>query len=204
MSRTRSSTKAFVTLSAALLVVASAHAAPEMMSLEKSSKLTFSAFTRVFDVEGTFGNWHVTARIDPDDLASAELNVNVDVASLATGLNARDEHLRNEDFLFVEKHPNATFTSSRVEVKSDSAIVVTGDLSIRGISKQVSVPVRITRSADDSGSIGAAGVIRINRHDFGVSYKGGLLVPKIDDNVDIGFDVRLAPAIRNHVTRNDG
>ena len=136
-------------------------------------------------VRGHFKDVHGTLDYDPEDPGSLAVEVLIDAAKIDSGEADRDDHLMNEDFLHVEKHPEITFKGSGADVLSAHEFVVTGDLTVRGVTRQV--PLRVTllgqwptpwwEDGEDTGPkmrAGFVGTTTINRHDFGVSWHGEL------------------------------
>ena len=120
-----------------------------------------------------------------DLIANSTVEVSIDMASVNSGDEARDDHLRSADFFDVEHHPSATFRSTEVEV-SGTAADLTGDLTIKGITKPVHLAVDYLGNAIDPWGneravFSAAGVV--NREDWGLTWNmlletGGVLVSK--------------------------
>jgi polyisoprenoid-binding protein YceI len=143
----------------------------------------------IYKVRGKFHEFEATIMYDANDITKSSMQGIIKAASLDTDHEKRDNHLRSEDFLYVDKYPEITFASKRVEQR-DSSYVLIGDLTIRGVTKEVVVPFTVTgKIVDPSGKtrVGFEAALRINRQDFGVSYSkvmdnGGLVV---SDTVDI-------------------
>src|SRR5262245_54398221 len=128
-------------------------------------------------VRGTFKNLQGTLEFDPDRPVDAWTQVSIDAATLWSGEPERDEHLRSEDFLDVAHHPRIVFRSTSVVPVARNEYRVTGDLSIRGVTRAVSLDVRYlgqARSPFNDTRIGFTATARINRHDFGVSWNADL------------------------------
>jgi polyisoprenoid-binding protein YceI len=92
----------------------------------------------VAKVRGKFARWHGGVLAEDGDLARAQVDVVIDASSVETGVAARDAHLKSPDFLDVTSFPWITFKSSGVEKRSDDLLRVTGDLTIRGVTHEVS------------------------------------------------------------------
>jgi polyisoprenoid-binding protein YceI len=148
----------------------------------------------VTTVRGTFKEFTAEAHLDEENVANSSVRVEIKTASVDTGNAQRDEHLRNGDFLEVEAHPTITFQSTKVEQVDDETYAVTGDLTIKGTSKPVTVKFEKTGAADDPWGnfrVGFEGKTVINRKDWGVNFNvaleaGGLLV---SEKVTLEFDV---------------
>ena len=136
-------------------------------------------------VRGHFPDVHGSLEFDPADPKGLSVEVNIDASRIWSGEEDRDGHLRNEDFLDVANHPHITFKGDDVEVMGDHDFVVTGDLTIRGVSRRV--PLKVTylgqwptpwwEDGEDKGPKMRAGftaVTSINRQDFGISWDGEL------------------------------
>ena len=150
----------------------------------------------VSKVRGAFYSISGTAEIDEENLAASSIRVVIDAASIDTGVDRRDEHLRSGDFLDVESHPEITFRSTSMEAIGDTELQVTGDLTIRGNTREVTFPVTVLGPIPDPQGgrrMGVEGELTIDRHDFGVSWSrlldsGGLVV---GDEVQIDVTAEL-------------
>jgi polyisoprenoid-binding protein YceI len=148
----------------------------------------------VTKVRGSFNEFSGTAHIDGDDPRRSSVTVTIKADSIDTRNADRDAHLRTNDFLLVSEHPEITFASTSIEPTGDNSFDVTGDLTIRGVTKQVTVPFTFEGSAQDpfgNTRIGLEGSTTINRKDFGVNWNaaleaGGVLV---SDKVTLEFEV---------------
>jgi len=146
----------------------------------------------VSHVRGHFKNVHGKLVFDPQNPRESRVQVRIDAKSIWTGEPERDAHLRSADFLDVEHHPEITFTGDKVELVGDHDYVLLGQLTIRGISRDVSLKVSYLgqwatpwwEGGIEKGPRTRAGFLAqtlINRHDFGVSWnstldKGGVVV----------------------------
>lgn len=149
-------------------------------------------------VRGTFGELEGTIYLDEDDLTNSSVEVSIDAASIDTRNEDRDNHLRSGDFLNVEEHPTLRFESRSVEPAGDG-FVVQGDLTIRGVTREVTLEAEeLGRGTDPWGNprVGFRADTRINRKDFGLTWNqaletGGVLV---GDEVKISLEVQAIPA----------
>jgi polyisoprenoid-binding protein YceI len=136
-------------------------------------------------VRGHFKNVHGALVFDPANPRAASVEVTIDAAGIWTGEADRDAHLKSADFLDVEKHPKITFKGNQVEITGATEAVLTGELTIRGVTR--TVPLRVQylgqwqtpwwEDGVDKGPktrAGFVGTTSINRHDFGVSWNGTL------------------------------
>jgi polyisoprenoid-binding protein YceI len=151
----------------------------------------------VSTVRGEFGKVGGTVNLDEQDPTKSSLEATIDTASLNTRVEKRDQHLKSPDFLDVAKYPAMTFKSKKIEKVSDTKFKVTGDLTLRGVTKEVVLDVEGSTKAskDPSGNlrIGGVATTKINRQDFGVQWNkaletGGVVV---GDEVAVTIDVEL-------------
>lgn len=105
---------------------------------------------------------------DPQDLTRSEVEVTIDTASIDTGIDERDQHLRTADFFDAGSHPHVTFISERVEKAGDGYRVI-GDLTLRGVTRKISVPFRITHF-EVSDVVAAEARFTLDRSAYGVSW----------------------------------
>jgi polyisoprenoid-binding protein YceI len=149
----------------------------------------------VSKVRGRFGKYSGTITLDDADIARSSVEVSVDASSLDTGVADRDTHLRSPDFFDVEKFPELTFRSKRIEQVEDTRYRVIGDLTIRGVSREVALDAEYGgRGKDPWGNerIGFVAKTSIDRKEFGLTWNqtletGGILV---GDRVEIELDVQ--------------
>ncbi len=148
----------------------------------------------VTKVRGQFRQFEGSAHLDPTDPTKSSAQLTVEVASIDTGNEQRDAHLRTNDVFDAPTHAKMTFKSTSVEVTGDDTYRMTGDLTIKGVTKPVAVDFEFTGSAKDPfGNLRAGfdGKATINRKDWGVEWNapletGGVLV---SDKVTLEFDV---------------
>ena len=141
-------------------------------------------------VRGHFKNIGGSLEFDPTRPEDAWVEVSIGADTLWSGEPERDDHLRSEDFLHVERHPAIRFRSTKVEPVARNEYRVTGDLAIRGVTRSVTLDVRYLgqcRSPFDDTRVGFTATARINRHDFGVSWNADLQ----DTGVVVGDDVLI-------------
>ncbi|HEV7746329.1 MAG TPA: YceI family protein [Pyrinomonadaceae bacterium] len=153
-------------------------------------------------VRGHFKNVHGSLEFDPESPSISSVEVQIDTQGIWTGVKERDDHLRSADFLDVDRHPEITFAGTKVDLKGEHDYAVTGDLTIRGVTRKATLNVSYLgqwktpwwEDGVDKGPRTRAGFLattRINRHDFGVSWqdmmdRGGIVV---GDEIDITIDV---------------
>ena len=151
----------------------------------------------VSNVKGDFSKVQGVAVIDDQDITHLKVEVAIDGASVNTGHAQRDEHLRGPDFFDVTKYPTITFVSKKVIKTDTNRLKVIGDLTIRGVTREITVDVEgpTQEVKDPWGNFrrGATATAKINRRDFGIIWNkvldtGGLVV---GDEVDITIEVEL-------------
>ncbi len=148
----------------------------------------------VTKVRGSFNEFHGSGYLDAENPANSWLAVAIEAASIDTRNADRDAHLRSNDFLDMERFPTIAYVSSAVEQLDDTHYRVTGDLTIKGVTRPVTVDLEFTGAAVDpfgNQRIGLEGTTTINRKDFGVNWNaaleaGGVLV---SDKVVLEFEV---------------
>ena len=115
------------------------------------SRLGFSArHAMITTVRGSFNEVEGEFYADPEDLGNSSATITLQAASVDTRNDQRDEHLRSPDFFDVEKYPTISFTSTNIEEIRDRAYIVTGDLTIRDVTQQITVPLVLAGVMVDS------------------------------------------------------
>jgi polyisoprenoid-binding protein YceI len=157
----------------------------------------------ISNVRGEFTKVTGSATIDPVNSAKSSVEITIDAASINTREPQRDEHLKSPDFLDVAKYPTLTFRSTKIEAQGAENFKLTGDLTIRGVTKGVTFDVEGPTPAvkDPWGNLraGVSASTKINRKEFGVAFNaltetGGVMV---GDEVKITIEAELiqqAPA----------
>ena len=150
------------------------------------------------NVRDHFKNVRDAITFDPANRRDASVEVTIDAAGIWTGEPARDAHLRSADFLDVENHPTITFKGNEVQLVSENEAKLTGDLTIRGVTRKATLDVRYLgqwqtpwwEDGVDKGPKTRAGFVAtttINRHDFGVSWNA----PLEKDGVVVGSAIEI-------------
>ncbi len=148
----------------------------------------------VSTVKGRFATVRGHVDFDPADLSTASIEGEIDVASIDTRDEKRDAHLRSADFFDAETYPTITFKSRRVEVLDDDRVRVVGDLTIRGVTREVVLDgefAGVNRNPWGQWVAGFSGTTTIDRKDFGLNWNvaletGGVLVA---DKVKISLEI---------------
>jgi polyisoprenoid-binding protein YceI len=158
------------------------------------SRLGFSArHAMVTTVRGAFKDFEGTAHIDTANPAASKVALTIKADSIDTGVADRDAHLRSADFFEIEQHPEITFSSTDVSRDGDEW-TITGDLTVKGITKPITVEFESTGSARDPFGnlrIGFEGQTTLSRKDWGLTWNaaletGGFLV---SDKIKLEFDI---------------
>ena len=147
-------------------------------------------------VTGSFNDFTVQAETDNEDFGNANIKAKVQLDSIATGQPDRDNHLKSADFFDAATHPTMEFTSSSFEKKGEEEYVLTGDLTIKGITKPIQLKLEYGGTAIDPwGNTKAAFSVdgKISRKDWGLTYNapleaGGVM---ISDEVKILGEIQL-------------
>lgn len=159
------------------------------------TRIGFSArHAMVAKVRGSFDNFEGVAHTDANDPGVSHTEVTIQVASINTNNEARDQHLRTNDFLDADTYPTITFKSTGVEKLDDEHVRITGDLTIKETTKEISIDFEFGGVAQDPfGNVrmGFEGSTTINRQDYGVAFNaaletGGVLV---SDKVNIDIEI---------------
>ena len=137
----------------------------------------------VTKVRGNFGEFEGTINV-AENIADSTAEATIKAASISTGNEDRDGHVKNEDFFNVEEYPELSFTTTNVNVDEDGNGTVTGDLTIKGTTKSVDLDVEDVATAEDpfgNTRLGFEATTKINRKDFGIDFNaplktGGVLV----------------------------
>lgn len=136
------------------------------------------------NVSGKFNSYNVELSNEDDDFTTSEISFSADINSIDTNNADRDNHLKSGDFFDAEKFPNMTFKSTSVLKKSDSEYTVNGDLTIKDVTKPVTLSLEYSGLMKDPWGNTKAGLsieTKINRKDFGLTWNaaletGGVLV----------------------------
>ncbi|HEV2763378.1 MAG TPA: YceI family protein [Pyrinomonadaceae bacterium] len=151
-------------------------------------------------VSGRFKDFSGTIRYDEKDVTKSSVEFTAKIASIDTGVEGRDKHLRTADFFDAEKFPDMTFKSHHVERKGNG-YVLHGDFTMRGITKQVAIPFTVTGAIKDprgNTRFGVEASTRIDRRDYGITWgkalEGGGLDLGNEVTVNLSLEaVKAAP-----------
>ena len=173
----------------------STHAAQAYAIDKAHSEVTFQVRHLLTKVRGRFSDFAGTVRFDQEEPGNSSVSVTVDAASIDTNNSDRDRHLRSDDFFAADTYPIIKFDSSRIVRTSADTYDVSGTLTIRGVAREITLPVTYLGTARDPWGNARAGFeteLTINRQDFGLSWNaaletGGFLV---GDEVRIGLSIQ--------------
>jgi polyisoprenoid-binding protein YceI len=184
-----------------VLLLASASLFADTYVVDKNhSEATFQIRHLVSKVSGKFDDFAGSIDIDEKNPASSNVTFTIKTASIDTGVADRDKHLRSGDFFDAEKNPEITFKSTAVKATSKKNVYsVTGDLTMRGVTKRITIPVEFLGFAKDPWGSQRAGFTlstTLNRKDYGINWNkvldnGGYL---LSDDVDITVNIEAAKA----------
>ncbi|MFD2444421.1 YceI family protein [Bacillus sp. CGMCC 1.16607] len=148
-------------------------------------------------VKGSFNDFNATIEADPTDLTTANIQFTVNLSSVDTRNEDRDNHLRSGDFFDVENHPSMTFVSTTIVKTGDGEYDVTGDLTIRGVTRPETFVVTYEGTGKDpwgNEKVGFNAEGKIKRSEFGLTWNaaletGGVLV---GDEIKVSLEIQAA------------
>jgi polyisoprenoid-binding protein YceI len=179
---------------------------PEVYAIDKThSEAVFQVRHLVTKVRGRFTDFEGVVRVDRERPEKSSVEFSIDAASVDTDVADRDTHLKSPDFFDVAKHPRITFVSTRIEPRGGDRYDVTGTLTLRGVARELTLPVTFLGSARDPWGNERAGFeleTKLDRKDYGMVFNaaldnGGLL---LGDEVRITLNIE---AIRQKSVQAD-
>ncbi|HEX7831597.1 MAG TPA: YceI family protein [Thermoanaerobaculia bacterium] len=181
-----------------LLAQTPAAPATESWGIDKShSTTTFKVRHMMANVVGQFRDFDANINVDRANLANSTVEFTIQATSIDTGNTNRDEHLRSADFFEVAKFPTITFKSTSIKAKSKDSFDVTGDFTMHGVTKRITIPVTFLGFGKDGRGNEKAGLeieTTVNRKDYGVVWnrnldEGGVL---LGDDVKVSINLEVA------------
>jgi polyisoprenoid-binding protein YceI len=151
------------------------------------SQINFVAEALLLTAHGFFERFDADIQLDPENLENSALALAIETASINTRVEQRDNHLRSADFFDAANHPKITFVATKIAKVDDRNLRVTGDLTIRGTTKSVEIPLFVVFLREGRGRF--KGEFTINRKDFGVSYDSR--ANPIEDMVTVQVDLNV-------------
>lgn len=191
-----------ITLLSTLAVASVAQAAPTTWTIDPvHSQVSFSIRHFFSKVPGNFTKFSGSIVYDPEKPEASSVKVEIDATSINTENEKRDGHLKSEDFFFVEKYPTLTFVSTRVAAAEKGKLTVQGDLTMRGVTKPVTLDVAFLGAGptfQGNQAIGFEATTKVNRKDFNILWnraldQGGTLLGD-DVEIKIGIEANAKPA----------
>lgn len=145
----------------------------------------------ISNVKGTFPKVSGTLMLDEKKIDKSSVDITIDAASVNTNNEKRDAHLQGPDFFDVAKFPTVTFKSKTVE-KTDTGYRVSGDLTMKGVTKAVSIPFTLVGPKEHPmmpvSLVGVEGVLTVNRRDYHIDYG---MAAMVGDEVTIDLQVEF-------------
>ena len=142
------------------------------------------------DIPGRFRDFAGSIQYNSEKIGESSVTFTAKAASVDTAIEARDKHLRTSDFFDVEKYPEITFKSTRIEKKGADSFVAHGDFTMRGVTRVIAIPFRLHGTVKDPWGkirLGVEAGLTINRNDYGITWGS-----KLDNGgLVIGNDVKI-------------
>ncbi len=187
---------AALVLAAAFVIPAAARAEPFKIDAEHST-VGFSIRHLFSTVKGQFKTYDAIINYDAKSPEKSSVKATIDVKSIDTGTEKRDEHLRSKDFFDVEHYPSMTFESTKVKMTGKNKAKITGKLSMHGVTKDVVLEASFNGAGSDpwgNRKAGFSATTKLNRKDYGLTWNapveaGGVLV---GDEVTINLDIEAS------------
>ena len=143
-------------------------------------------------VDGKFAGFGVELTYDPEQPTAATLSVTIDAASIDTGIDKRDAHLRTADFFEVEKFPTAKFVSTSVVANGNEA-KITGDLTLHGVTKPVVLDAKLMGAGanpmNKAQTVGFTATSTLKRSDFGLGYAAPVVSDEVELKITAAFEL---------------
>jgi len=197
------SKKRFLLLSA-ILAAASPALAAESYSFDKAHTNVGFQVRHIFTmVSGRFADFTGTIEIDRAQPEKSRVELTIQAASIDTGVERRDQHLRSADFFDVANHPTITFKSTAVKPDGKNSFQVVGELTMRGVTRPLTLPVTLLGEGKDpmgNEKMGLETGVTISRKDFGLTWNralesGGVLVgDEVEVRIAVEANKAKAPA----------
>ena len=149
-------------------------------------------FGGLSQVKGKFMDFAITLNNDEKDITKSSVSVVIKATSINTGIEGRDRHLRNADFFDVEKYPEITFKSERIE-KKGKQFIAHGPLTMHGVTRQIALPFTVTGThknpSNNKFSVGYSAKIVLNRRDYGINYSRQDNPTFVGDNITVEIEL---------------
>ena len=197
MRKTLASFASTALLAAGITVAAAlpARAASDSWTIDKEhSTVSFQVRHFLTKVRGQFDAFQGTVQMDPQHPETGAVEFSIDAKSIDTDAPKRDEHLRSPDFFDVANNPQITFKSKKVVPLAAGRFAVAGTLTMRGISREVTLPVEVLGTTKDPwGNVraGFATALTLNRKDYGINWNKALDEGGYVLGEDVEIDIQL-------------
>ena len=193
-SRTIRTVAALAALATIAFAPGAAQAANTYTADKAHTSVGFAVRHMMSQVRGTFGDFSMTIVKDDANPAGSSVDFKIQATSVTTANEMRDKHLRSEDFFFVEKFPEITFKSTKIEKVSETEYKATGEFTMRGVTKVLTLPVTFLgemKGMDGKSLVGFSVTTKLDRKEFGFNWNkaldnGGLL---LSDEVTIEINI---------------
>jgi polyisoprenoid-binding protein YceI len=184
-----------VAILASVLAVAAA-APPTHYTLDPGRSLLRFAFTQAgANNTGRFGKFKTDVLFSSDNLAASKIDVTVDIASLDTGDQERDDTLKGADLFDVKKFPSARFVATKFVANGQGRYEAQGKLTIRNVTRDIKLPITFQNKVESGKNIGyLTGRATLRRLEFGVGQGEWKSTEWVNDEVNVTFSLRLEPA----------
>jgi polyisoprenoid-binding protein YceI len=194
--------KLFTAFALATLVAIPSFAADTYAVDTGHSEVSFQVRHLVTNVRGRFNDFNGTINLDPANLEKSSVEFRVKAASIDTAHEDRDKHLRAEDFFHVEKYPEITFKSTSIKKTGKDSYAVTGDFTMRGVTRRITLPVTYLGTARDPWGNDKAGfetATTLDRKEYGIVWNAAV------DNggVILGDEVKIAVNLEANKAKPD-
>ncbi|MGH9940061.1 MAG: YceI family protein, partial [Blastocatellia bacterium] len=136
------------------------------------SQINFVAEARFISAHGHFDKWDAEVQLDPAKIENSSFKITIEAASINTRIQRRDDHLRGKDFFDVATYPQITLVSKKITKTGDRTYAMTGDLTLRGVTKQLDVEITQVFYENNRGRFRAS--FRINRKAFGITFNSNM------------------------------
>jgi polyisoprenoid-binding protein YceI len=151
------------------------------------SQVNFVAEARFISAHGFFDKWDVEVQLDPAKIENSSFKIIIEASSINTRIQRRDDHLRSKDFFDVATYPQITLVSKKITKIGDRQYKVLGDLTLRGITKQIEVQINQVFYENNRGRFRSN--FEINRKEFGISFDSKM--NPIEDIVKVQVDINV-------------
>jgi polyisoprenoid-binding protein YceI len=175
---------------AAVLALAAPAALTQKKTFELDrahSEINFVAEALLLTAHGYFGTFDADLQLDPKDWESSTVAITIDAKSINTRNERRDNHLRSGDFFDAANHPSITFVSSKVTRVDDKNISIAGNMTIRGVTKPVVIPVQVRFWGERNARF--TGTFNLSRKEYGMVYNSN--ANPIEDMVTVQFNFTI-------------